>query len=609
MSGEDHEELSQMGLLQVARKSIDRSRIARALSGFTCPGLTPLAVLAVWFACTPPSDDTGGGGGGGGTAANGGGHSGGGTGAGGSHTGGGTGGGGAVVNCNGVQDTAHLACGSPDQPGGLCHDNACQPCADTTDDAACAAAYGLPTICVQGECVPGSCHASTDCAGKLCLIPVHLCASCTANIQCPGQRCDTASGKCVAATCTGEGTACAAGSLCCQGTCVLGNCCDQTACGAKSCTNHLCTTCSDEVELCVDPDGGDDTLTASCCFKTLTRALESVPNTDGGVVVLHGDIHAGAGEAFPLHVPVSFVVTSDSTPRTVFPAATYGFELGESGAGLSHLTVSGGGGGVRVLAGTSIAFNSLDDVTLMNASDDGIRVEAGGIAFNGQATQNRNGLHVLGGTARMAPTTAASAHFDGNLQHGMFVELGGAVILEGDSSDGGNLTANGNGGSGLQILNVVGQVPPFQRLIGLVATGNTLDGMRIGANANLSEVRNNILLGNHRAGVSVRDFSGNGSGVNLDGTNGPNTFQSTTNPNLGAGLCFDTFTVTSVTVNASHNRFGTADCSIDAGAGNAPALKTSRTCTGAVDVGGVTQPDGGGGQNPAHATLDYCQSL
>jgi hypothetical protein len=160
---------------------------------------------------------------------------------------------------------------------------------------------------------------------------------------------------------------------------------------------------------------------------------------------------------------------------------------------------------------------------------------------------------------------------------------------------------------GLRLLSAIGAPAPFVSIDWLQATGNALDGVRVGANSNLSSVKGNALLGNGRAGLSVRDYSGDGTGVVLNGGASPNTLQSTSQPNAGGGLCFDTFQTFSVTIDAQNTRFGTADCSISVSP--APTLSHGSACAGGVDVGGVRDADGGGAPNPVHVQLSHCEDL
>lgn len=599
-------------------------------------------------ACSPPPEEPGTGGGsggrgggrptgggaggaggtagssGGGTAATGGGSTTGtgggstsGTGGGTTSTGGGTGGSGGSsgsgggntgnVNCANFADTPATACGNPDTPGGICRTRLCQPCTDPADDARCVTAYGAGHLCEAGACVRGACRTNADCGGQLCLLPARVCVRCTSDVQCgPGNVCNTASGACQGATCANANAACTANAndFCCGGSCVRGTCYTSAQCsGAEACIANTCTTCAAPTGnvLCVDPAGGDDlrgTGAAGCCFRTLTRAVET-PN-DGGarVISLRGNV-TGAGESFPLRLPPNVSVTSDvnGTPRSIAVApGAFAFELSTPGSSLTDLELYDGGGGVRVLGTASFASNVLTRVHAHDMSHDGVRVELGSVAIDGTFERNANGLRVWGGTGR---SVIGSAHFDDNRQHGIWVDRNGSVVLFGN--DAGSLTASRNGAHGLMLLNTPGTPAPVVRVEGLFALDNGRDGMRVGSNSNLAAMNGNVLQGNARSGISVRSWAGGTGTVTLNGTLRPNVYTS----NAAAQLCIEPQS-SLLTVDARASVFGTRDCSLASSTG----LDVTRAvgCTGGVDVGGVRLPDGGG---PTGITvrLAPCQDL
>lgn len=588
--------------------------------------LQMLAVLVV-AACSPPPEDPGTGGGGatgGGRA--GGSATGGGT-AGGTATGGGTGGsggsggsagsgGGGPVSCANFADTPATACGSPDTPGAICRTRQCQPCTDPTDDARCATAYGPGHLCEAGACVRGACRTNADCGGQLCLLPARVCTRCSSDVQCgAGNLCNTATGACQGNACANPNAACAANpnDFCCGATCLRGNCCTSAQCGmGQTCIANTCTTCAAPAgnTVCVDPAAGSDvtgTGATGCCFKTLTRAIESLLAAgDGGVRVLalSGDVPATAAESFPLRLPANVSVASDvsGTPRALAVApGAYGFELALPGSSLTDLVLHDGGGGVRVLGTSNFAANQLTRLTVRDMSHDGVRVEVGSVAIDGRFERNLNGLRVQAGNAR---AVSGEAHFDRNRQHGIYADRNASVVLYG--TDAGSLTASGNGGSGLMLLSTQGTPAPVARVEGLFAVGNTLDGMRVGDNSNFSTVNGCVLLGNGRSGLAVREWSGVGTGLVFNGTPRPNVFQSSgAGANALAGICVEPQAST-LSIDARAAVFGTRDCSLAASAGL--EVSRSRTCSGGVDIGGVRQPDGGG---PAtiQVRLTPCQDL
>ena len=74
-------------------------------------------------------------------------------------------------------------------------------CTDTTDDAACTAAYGAGHLCVSGACIKASCRKDSDCGdgGKVCVdfaCNAHVCKDDNACTEPNKPVCDVPTGTC-----------------------------------------------------------------------------------------------------------------------------------------------------------------------------------------------------------------------------------------------------------------------------------------------------------------------------------------------------------------------------------------------------------------------------
>jgi hypothetical protein len=473
----------------------------------------------------------------------------------------------------------------------FCTAGVCSACTDVTDDSTCKAAYGSaghPYLCLAGACAPGECRTSADCAtnasGTLCGVTTpNVCGKCTADTQCAKASadggsliCDTATGACVAPTCTpGTGdppTVCIANpsDVCCAtNTCTPGTCCPGAAgdtfcalaldaaaatCSAKTLTCTTCPAVTGNV-YAVDPANGSDQTgnggsTAGCAFKTITRALQVVgaPAEPTTISVL-GPSTVSTGETFPLILPDDVSVTTSGGAVTVdVPAGKSGFTLSSPNSSIyggtgAALTISGQGNtatnGIVATTG-SAATTEISNLTVTGFEDDGILVQFAGILTIGEgvtstlngtattATTRHDGLHVTGtGNAIInVPQGSTPTHFDGNTNHGILVDGSGSITLTGSvinaTAGTGTVTANGNYAAGLWVAQTAGTVAapaPVNSVNGLVAFGNTDgNGIRIVPGSAL-KLRNSATLGNEASGINVSNeaaFGGSNDITHID---------------------------------------------------------------------------------------------
>jgi hypothetical protein len=511
---------------------------------------------------------------------------------------------------------------------GLCKSNACAACVDVTDDAACTAAYGTasnPYICLQGGCVPGNCRVNADCAspaGSICgLSKANTCAKCASDAQCAtnygaGFICTTngaSAGACVAGTCAGgDDTMCTANTadVCCGGACSAGECCPGAA-GDTLCKNklgnsavctsgHSCSTCQTVAgkDYLVDPVNGSDTgstgsstPSASCAFKTITRALQFIgPGAvSGTTITIVGGATAGAavvvktGETFPVVVPANVTIIGKDFVTVEPPAATSGFLLGAPNSGLKHLTLDGSGhtaqSGVGVQAG-STDTTSLVDVDVRNFLGDGIVVAGGVLTIgsgvtsnsNGTTQQRANGLHVanrmgVGGSVFISLPTDQVA-FNDNAASGITVDGLSSVSLSGvpGALGAGTIVANGNQQNGI-VINQSGATPNLNLIAGVVAWANLGGyGISIVGGSNV-RVRNSVFLSNNNAGALLQPVGTNADVSKIDlgtmASPGKNTFQASlgNGPNLGGGICMTFAANAGAQLDAMGNNFAGRDCS------------------------------------------------
>jgi hypothetical protein len=198
--------------------------------------------------------------------------------------------------------------------GRLCP-SATKVCTQCTADSQCRndTAYGSGTICVDGQCVSGTCSTSSGCPnGRVCNTTSRACVLCQTDTQCRndavyGQHTLCLSGACTTGDCHDISSDCSAGRLCgstvphacgdcstdaqCRGDarygagtmcvgnlCVPGDCHDTSndctstkagqVCGAR--TPHTCGTCLADEQCKNDAKYGANTICATTAGLTTT---------------------------------------------------------------------------------------------------------------------------------------------------------------------------------------------------------------------------------------------------------------------------------------------------------------------------------------------------
>lgn len=538
-------------------------------------------------------------------------------------------------------------CGADNTPcsnggaNGLCKSNVCSPCTDPTDDSNCKTAYGgagNPFLCLAGTCTKGDCRATTDCAanpnGSICGVTTpNFCGKCSTDQQCPPANpvCNTGTGVCGTAVCAVvNNTPCAQNptDVCCGALCVAGNCCDTPSCVARlgngyTCSlNHVCTQCDPVVGLnpvfIVDPVNGNDqsatgsgkaggAASASCAFKTITRALAVIGTAAAGTKIsITGPSTVSAGETFPIIVPLNVTITTNTGAVTVqVPANRAGFLLQSAASGIqggagAALTIDGqtntASNGVVVNTGSTDGTR-IQDVTIQNFLNDGILVGNAGIlgivqgvssTGNGTANARRNGLHVTGTSHSNinVPSGSTPTSFGSNSGFGILVDAQAFVAITGSvtnaSTGTGTVTANGNVGAGLRIQQQPGIAAlPRSTITGLVTFGSTNGhGMHFHCPSNV-KLRNSVALANVSGngvrvstqllpgGVRNNDMSkmdlGNAASVPPD--YGNNTLQASigANPNGAAGICIEVDPNAGALLGAGNTFHGGVNCATTAG--------------------------------------------
>jgi Cys-rich repeat protein len=346
---------------------------------------------------------------------------------------------------------------------GISSPHTCGDCGGATStiaDAECTSdgRYGGGTICYQGSCQVGNCHAtSQDCTGVntglICgSAATNVCGACTSDAQCKADPfygstfiCNTANGpdrgKCVSASCSNNSNACAAngGDFCCSGTCSAGNCCSNTDCANNAmfgngytCTNHTCTKCDGITSntYYVDPiNGNDATATGSgkssgaanagCAFQTVTRAMQVIGTVAGAgtkvVIVGSGTPPTGlaAGDTLPITVQPNVTIATTGGAVTITlpaatsqtnPANTSGFVLASAGSGIAGdaaapLTIDGNGNTSGVAVAVTGGTASLSNLTIQNTRANAISV-TGGTLNIGAGVAVKNAGSTTAGIAR-----------------------------------------------------------------------------------------------------------------------------------------------------------------------------------------------------------------
>ncbi len=142
-----------------------------------------------------------------------------------------------------------VACSLESGGKGLCASGTCKACAGVQDDSKCVAIYGAGSICADGQCVTGTCHDSSVCAGSKVCDSTHTCRNCASDLQCQN---DATYGK---------GTICLSSGQCTAGTCHTSTDCQ----GKKLCDSalHTCSSCSTDTQCQADTVYGNKSVCVS----------------------------------------------------------------------------------------------------------------------------------------------------------------------------------------------------------------------------------------------------------------------------------------------------------------------------------------------------------
>jgi len=390
---------------------------------------------------------------------------------------------------------------------------------------------------------------------------------------------------------------------CCPGTAGDTLCKNQLGNSAVCTAGHTCSTCQtvSNKDYFVDPVNGSDSgstgsgnPTATCSFKTITRALQFIGTgaVAGTTITVVGGATAGAavvvktGETFPIVVPANVTIVGQNFVTVAPGAGQTAFALAAPASGLKNLTLDGGTqtaqSGVVVIAGSTDG-TTLQDVAVSGFLGDGIAVAGGRLTIlsgvsstnNGMATAGgrTHGLHVLnrggvGGSVTISLPTPNPVSFSNNSGSGVRVEGLSSINIQGAPGTGGAGTVVANGNNNGFVILQSGATPPQCKLTGVVGWANVGgSGLVVGGGSNVL-VRGSYFLSNDTAGVGVAT-----NGVNVDvskidlGTAtspGKNTLQASlgSGPNLLGGICMQLAAGSMQTLTAMGNIFsGPRDCS------------------------------------------------
>jgi hypothetical protein len=532
---------------------------------------------------------------------------------------------GTGVDANGDScSSGGSACSSGGMPE-ICSDGACITCNDPTDDAACQAAYGTGTLCIQGSCVAATCRVSTDCAGGVACVD-NQCMNCMADSDCAsGQICNTGTCSDALAACSAqtESAACGSGDLCCPRTagleCEHVQCCQTSDCGV----NELCAggACVPSSSGCAAPTtpayfvdatfAGPSTGSMTCPWKSLHDAFNAVRTDnftgDSTVTIIAGTFDSTV-ETFPLVVPASVFVTIPALhldPTIEPPANTTAFIVpfsAEAGATsgwsarLSDLEIKqatqGTGNGILATGGTAAAPVQIDDVDITNFYH-GINVE-GGVTHVADAVRSLDngfsGVRVGGGTANVTLSASANAAsvFTGNIV-GIYVTNDPNSILIAAGSPQNLLHCDGNSNSGIRV-----ESPnPANSISYVAAESNSTNGLGLYGGASV-KVRNSTFVNNTLSGVRVvagTSESMTGMDLGTAADPGNNVFSA----NTQAEVCVDLDTPTGTLLLAG-NTWDALSCASGGSVPNEHLCKTANKGFGstglppAVDVSQCTLP-------------------
>lgn len=528
---------------------------------------------------------------------------------------------------------AGAACQIDGAPGLCAATGLCGDCVDTADDAKCAAAYGAGTMCIQGGCVPATCHSSADCPGQQCID--NQCVGCNSDTDCASGEICNPSGSCVSAgsVCSGQpiSSACGAGDLCCNvggpETCIAAQCCVAADCTAITGAGSSCQagTCVPQGSTCTAPTSatyyvdpaynGPSTGTAACPFKTLHGAFNAVRNDaftgDSDVILKGGPINAtseGGAQYFPMTLPSSvYVRTQNGVAPVVIvaPANTTAFEApyGAQAAAASNwaarvsnieikqATLGTGGTAFHITGGSVAKPIHLDHLEIHNFFH-GINVAPGGAAdldwgMNSHDNQSA-GLYIGGGRVDMAVGASADArsHFDHNT-FGIYVTNDASSVLTIAAAEptGGPfaglkmVTASNNSTSGIHLSSP--NAANSLSHVGVESSGGS--GLTLYGGAKI-KVRNLRIQSSGANGIKIADDGSATTlnGIDLGGTGdlGHNQITGSTDSHICVGTTPD-----GSFLDALGNTFGSVDCTVSTTTG---MVRSFLTCEG--HGGGVNDP-------------------
>jgi hypothetical protein len=498
-------------------------------------------------------------------------------------------------------------------------------CSACTADTQCDQQFSHGTLCVAGACVTGDCRASSDCSaakdGLICGVKTaNTCGKCTSDDQCQADTryknsrnlCKTAAGtdngECLTNGCNNNGQTCAANGadFCCGNKCVPGNCCQDSDCTSRganfTCSKNSCTQCELAAgnQYLVDPVNGSDAIgTGSgkaggagmpkCAFRTITRALRfigdnppvgttiTIVGAAGATTDLYTVAPAGSNEAPEANVielqENTKVTTSGGPVRMKLQTGAIGFRFIGAGSALvsgagARLTIDGGND--QSASGVVVALDAgkvtVQDVTIKNTGDDGVRVLKGTVDLGpgvqitdaGKATPadaQQSGVLVVAGTANLRGTASAPTIIANNSQYGVSVSgtgevnvVNGAPVITPAPTGDGTVVVKNNAQGGVVIAQAAGATH-VNNLDGLVSWGNTAGpGLGIVAGSKV-QLRNSVLLANGGSGVLITPADATAAGNDTSGIDlgqafagaGKNTLQmknvAGAHPNAEAGIC------------------------------------------------------------------------
>jgi hypothetical protein len=444
---------------------------------------------------------------------------------------------------------------------GLCRAGACGDCEDSSDDAACAAAYGAGYACAGGVCQIGGCTSSASCAGKVCDATTGTCQNCTSSAECPESAayCDTTTGACsaTAPTCT-SGTACGLenSGFCCASTCFEeGECCEDGDCtnsgNGDRCNmaTHTCFqqgNCPLEAEpgrFYVDPDAPASASgkgSRQCPFRGLGVALSNLPTplTSRFVICTRGTFDSTKNAVWPRYIPANveldgrYCDAASNPNRTIFvvPAGNNAVSFRQAGPASIHGYEIRGADKTQN-SGIFVSNSGFDYVDVSDVKVTGFRygfhVGKGGddaspghlvIYENTEATGNDVGLRVNAGAGCtiVDVTALKKVQFNANDSQGIHVSTGTLYIAGlGTGDDTANprtVEANSNGGQGL----LCDSSDCSLNIDYFKANFNANAGIRI-VNSATVRVRNSVFNANMGHGVTIsRPDASNSSTASID---------------------------------------------------------------------------------------------